>query len=111
MNTKTSMIRSLVTEGWSDGIASRRYFAYLIECQEDADAEKAHPLRFKLVQHANFYLPVVMEVSDRINFAARSLVCRFRDHDWEDDSYGGPDSGCMAGHCKRCGYSFHTTLY
>lgn len=33
------------------------------------------------------------------------------EHDWEDDSYGGPESGCMAAHCKRCGYSFHTTLY
>jgi hypothetical protein len=28
-----------------------------------------------------------------------------------DDGYGGPDSGCMAGHCPRCGYSFHHTLY
>ena len=38
-------------------------------------------------------------------------VCRIRGHRIIDDSYGGPDSGCMAGHCERCGYSFHTTLY
>lgn len=30
---------------------------------------------------------------------------------WEDTGYGGPESGCMAGHCKDCGYSFHHTLY
>ena len=26
-----------------------------------------------------------------------------------DDSYGGPESGCMAGHCAK--FSFHHTLY
>lgn len=29
----------------------------------------------------------------------------------EDDSYGGPESGCMAGTCPDCGYSFHHRLY
>jgi hypothetical protein len=40
-----------------------------------------------------------------------SLVCRWKGHDWGDESYGEPDSGCMAATCKRCGYSFHTQLY
>lgn len=40
-----------------------------------------------------------------------ALLCCFTDHRWIDDSYGGPESGCMAGHCERCGYSFHHTLY
>jgi hypothetical protein len=39
------------------------------------------------------------------------FICKHFGHDWEDDSYGGPESGCMAGHCNRCGYSFHHTLY
>jgi uncharacterized protein (DUF2267 family) len=30
---------------------------------------------------------------------------------WVDDSYGNPESGCMAGHCDRCGHSFHVQLY
>lgn len=30
---------------------------------------------------------------------------------WVDESYGGPDSGCMAGYCRDCGESFHHTLY
>jgi hypothetical protein len=41
----------------------------------------------------------------------KGLVCHWKGHDWIDESYGGPDSGCMAGTCKRCGYSFHTQLY
>lgn len=39
------------------------------------------------------------------------LVCAAVDHAWVDDSYGGPDSGCMAGHCSRCGFGFSHTLY
>lgn len=38
-------------------------------------------------------------------------LCRIHGHEWVDDSYGGPETGCMAGHCSRCGHSFHTTLY
>lgn len=41
----------------------------------------------------------------------RIVVCRVVDHKWVDESYGGPDSGCMAGHCERCGYGFHHQLY
>lgn len=40
-----------------------------------------------------------------------SIYCRVYGHDVEDDSHGGPESGCMAGHCNRCGWSFHETLY
>ena len=39
------------------------------------------------------------------------VVCAVRGHALIDDSYGGPESGCMAGHCSRCGWSFHHTLY
>lgn len=44
-------------------------------------------------------------------FLYRGLLCHFKGHDWEDDSYGDAEGGCMAGHCTRCGYSFHHTLY
>lgn len=30
---------------------------------------------------------------------------------WVDESYGGPDSGCIAGYCPDCGHSFHVTMY
>lgn len=28
-----------------------------------------------------------------------------------DESYAGPDSGCIGGHCPDCGYSYHHVLY
>ena len=44
------------------------------------------------------------------NFIENHICSRFG-HRWVDESYGGPDSGCMAGTCSRCGASFHTQLY
>jgi len=32
-------------------------------------------------------------------------------HKLEDNSYGGPETGCVSLHCNRCGYSYHVTLY
>jgi hypothetical protein len=53
----------------------------------------------------------VFHLTQRLKTAAVCFWCELVGHDWFDDSYGGPDSGCMAGHCVRCGYSFHHTLY
>ena len=39
------------------------------------------------------------------------LVCRVKGHDWQDNSYGGPETGCIDMDCRRCGYGFHHTLY
>lgn len=39
------------------------------------------------------------------------LVCRVRGHVWVDNSYGGPESGCIDMHCARCGHSYYVTLY
>lgn len=47
----------------------------------------------------------------RATYGVLTLVCRWRGHAMEDDSYGGRESGAMAGHCTRCGWSFHHTLY
>lgn len=40
-------------------------------------------------------------------------VCCFssKGHDYEDESWAGPESGGMGARCKRCGHSFSTTLY
>lgn len=40
-----------------------------------------------------------------------NLVCAVKDHDWESDDWGGPESGGMAAHCKRCGFGFRHTMY
>ena len=41
----------------------------------------------------------------------RHLWCLKFGHDWEDDSWCGPDSGTMGCVCRRCGESHYTTLY
>lgn len=31
-------------------------------------------------------------------------LCKIKDHDWEDEGYASPDSGCIDMVCQRCGY-------
>jgi hypothetical protein len=57
------------------------------------------------------WIAYLLSLRDDVHFQLGRLVCYFRDHVIEDDSHAGPDSGSMAGHCTRCGWSFHTTLY
>lgn len=38
-------------------------------------------------------------------------LCKYLGHRMVGTSYGGRESGAMAGHCERCGFSFHHTLY
>lgn len=42
---------------------------------------------------------------------SKRLAKRCKHPKMVDDSYGGPESGCMAAHCPRCGFSFDHTLY
>lgn len=37
--------------------------------------------------------------------------CATEGHRIVDNSYGGPDSGCIDLECRRCGWSHHVTLY
>jgi len=43
--------------------------------------------------------------------ALEAIVCQTKGHDWEDTSFGGPDRGWESGHCNRCGWGFHHTMY
>jgi len=38
-------------------------------------------------------------------------VCRLFGHNWVNEGWAGPDSGGDGGFCRRCGWSFHVTLY
>ena len=51
---------------------------------------------------------VVSDIRARL---LEATVCRIKGHDWEDTSYGGPNRGYESGHCNRCGWSFHHTMY
>lgn len=39
------------------------------------------------------------------------LICEKEGHDWVDNSYGGPESGCVDLECRRCHQSHYQTLY
>lgn len=41
----------------------------------------------------------------------KRTICLFFDHKLIDTSSGGPESGQISGHCERCNYSYHQTLY
>lgn len=52
---------------------------------------------------------VIMEELKR---AVGKRTCEFTGkHKWVDTSSAGPESGDMAAHCTRCGFSFHHQLY
>ncbi len=55
--------------------------------------------------------PLIYYVLKDLKYLLQARYCKLHGHDWEDDSWAGPDSGGMAGHCKRCGFSFEHTLY
>jgi hypothetical protein len=66
-----------------------------------ADGEKNPVRRFQHLRFWLYYLGVI----------ALRLRCALTDHDWEDCSTAGPDSGDMDHCCKRCGYYVSVPLY
>lgn len=39
------------------------------------------------------------------------IMCKYKDHDWVCEDWGGPETGGMGATCKRCGYSWSHTMY
>ena len=50
-------------------------------------------------------------IYDCVNQWCREKWCARYDHDWQDCSTAGPDSGNMDMYCRRCGFGFHHQLY
>lgn len=48
---------------------------------------------------------------DAWHYARAERYCAEHGHQIVDDSYGGPDSGCVDLHCTRCGFSHYVQLY
>lgn len=48
---------------------------------------------------------------DQLLHRFKSLDCRFLGHTIEDESYGGPESGCIDLHCTHCHEEWYTRLY
>lgn len=88
-------------------VAMCRYFAE--EPNYTPDGHPYAPSKFEVWTRRN--LPTFIVGLSLLNFKVQSHICNFTGHAWVDDSYGGSESGCMTGHCSRCGESFHTQLY
>lgn len=68
----------------------------------------------RFIARAKHWTPLAWKMYDawsRLKICVDILSCAFGGHDLVDNSYGGPDSGCVAMSCRRCGWSFHHTLY
>lgn len=50
-------------------------------------------------------------IAGRLREIYTGLICKIRGHDLVDESSAGPDSGCVAYHCKRCGWGWCKVLY
>lgn len=68
--------------------------------------------------YTQYYSPLGVPGPNGIVFAweqayqlVMMLVCHWFGHTLVDTSYGGPESGCMSGHCTRCQWSYHHQLY
>ena len=74
-------------------------------CQEEEDAGVVvcKPLPFVL-------FAIKFIIQDMYNLMI-SKVCDIKGHKLVDESYGGPESGCMDHSCNRCGQSWSVTLY
>jgi len=72
------------------------------ECQKACYSKKEYRKNFPI-------WPIQIIIN--IKFAVGRMLCKKKGHDFVDESYGGPEGGCMAGYCKRCGYEFYTSLY
>lgn len=46
-----------------------------------------------------------------IEYVIRCAICKRYGHKIVDESYGGPETGCVSLHCTRCGFDHHETLY
>ena len=47
----------------------------------------------------------------RLKYATKRLAKKCKHKRLVDESYGGPESGCVSLYCKDCGWCSHTTLY
>ena len=107
------MIKKLVRDLQSDWAHLRACSVELNEAvKQRVNMEQAYR-HFELEKESPFWWLYLLEWAGVVRawFWRRVMRCQHPAPHYHDESYGGPDSGCMAGHCDRCGFGFHTTLY
>lgn len=89
------------------------YLAYVFSTFNDQEHgyvcdEYGYPIEWSEVQYRSRLFTITLTT---IQMIFNLTICHFKGHALMDDSYGGPDSGCIDLTCTRCGYNFHQTLY
>lgn len=70
--------------------------------------EDGYPVGYsEVVFRARLFGAIWKSITDTWDLAH----CAILSHNFRDDSYGGPEGGCIELTCTRCGYGFHHTLY
>jgi hypothetical protein len=122
LRTARDVYRANIDEGYAGGTAFEQFMVQHSDtyhlCQEfdedghptDAGMAKAEQFIARAKKWGKFRWWLYHQTSV-VQSIFTALHCEWSGHELVDNSYGGPDSGCMAMHCSRCGWSFHHTLY
>lgn len=105
MPTKSKLVEAYRAFGYD--VAAVRHFAE--EPVYDSDGTPHAPSRVHVWVQRN--LPTFVVLWANACMLAGMVICKVRGHAWVDNSYGGPESGCVDMHCTRCGHGHHVTLY
>lgn len=105
MATKSKLVEAY--RAFVSDVAAVRYFAE--EPVYDSDGTPHAPSRVHVWARRN--VPAFMVLWACVCGYVGAAVCKVRGHAWVDNSYGGPESGCVDVYCARCGRSHHVTLY
>ncbi len=73
--------------------------------------ESRFGMSHKAMRAMNKYMAPFQEPGPRNHGLSKRLAKKCQHENMVDDSYGGPESGCVAAHCTRCGYSFRHIMY
>jgi hypothetical protein len=65
----------------------------------------------EVLQRARLFIWLWFLISDYPKYLIRAQICKYYGHKWVDESYGGPESGCISFWCERCYIGTHTQLY
>jgi hypothetical protein len=109
MDTLLNWIREYfedARQGWAWERETYQLYGYTVA---EYDDETGNPKRIVKRDVNPYWLWLIGQVVRDLHRAWVAWGC---DHfAFVDESFGGPDSGCMAGRCTRCGWSYHHTLY
>ncbi len=70
--------------------------------------EEGYPVDFSEVVYRSRLFPIIYNY---LAMVVSITICNVKGHKWIDESYGGPDGGCIDLYCERCGRNHYVRLY